>query len=48
MTAGHPGRDETIRKTKEIYQWPGVKFLWTLLLDMSDLGVARVLVEVVI
>jgi hypothetical protein len=21
-TAGHPGRDETIRKTKELYQWP--------------------------
>jgi len=24
MTAGHPGRDETIRKTKELYQWPGM------------------------
>jgi len=22
MTAGHPGQDETIRKTKQIYQWP--------------------------
>jgi len=22
VTAGHPGQDETIRKTKEIYQWP--------------------------
>jgi hypothetical protein len=21
-TAGHPGRDETIRKTRELYQWP--------------------------
>jgi len=24
MTAGHPGHDETIRKTKEIYQWPNM------------------------
>jgi len=24
VTAEHPGRDETIRKTKEIYQWPGM------------------------
>jgi len=24
MTAGHPGRDETIRKTKQIYQWPAM------------------------
>jgi len=24
VTAGHPGQDETIRKTKEIYQWPGM------------------------
>ena len=23
-TAGHPGRDETIRKTRELYQWPGM------------------------
>src|SRR6266850_5988931 len=22
IMAGHPGQDETIRKTKEIYQWP--------------------------
>ena len=21
-TAGHPGRDETLRKVKELYQWP--------------------------
>jgi len=24
MTAGHPGRDETIRKTKQLYQWPAM------------------------
>ena len=24
VTVGHPGQDETIRKTKEIYQWPGM------------------------
>jgi len=24
VTAGHPGQDETIQKTKEIYQWPGM------------------------
>jgi len=24
MTAGHLGQDETIRKTKEIYQWPAM------------------------
>ena len=24
VTAGHPGRDETIRKTKQIYQWPAM------------------------
>jgi len=24
VTAGHPGQDETIRKMKEIYQWPGM------------------------
>jgi len=24
VTAGHPGRDETIRKMKEMYQWPGM------------------------
>ena len=23
-TARHPGRDETIRKTKQLYQWPGM------------------------
>jgi hypothetical protein len=22
MTAGHPGRDEMLRKTRELYQWP--------------------------
>jgi hypothetical protein len=25
LTAGHPGRDETIRKTQEWYYWPGMK-----------------------
>jgi hypothetical protein len=24
-TAGHPGRDETLRKTREWYYWPGMK-----------------------
>jgi len=24
VTAGHPGRDETIRKTKQLYQWPAM------------------------
>src|SRR6267142_1845453 len=24
VTAGHPGQDETIRKKKEIYQWPAM------------------------
>ena len=24
-TAGHPGRDETLRRTKAKYQWPGMK-----------------------
>jgi len=24
VTAGHPGQDETIRKTKQIYQWPAM------------------------
>jgi len=24
VTAGHPGHNKTIRKTKEIYQWSGM------------------------
>ena len=27
VTVGHPGQDETIRKMKEIYQWPGMN-MW--------------------
>ena len=25
VTAGHPGRDETLRKAQELYRWPRMK-----------------------
>jgi len=25
LSAGHPGQDETLRKTQECYQWPKIK-----------------------